>query len=357
MPEVGLEPTPPKGHDFESCASTDSATPARSEYKAKHRIHKERIFLYFCRERTCYDGVMSPEKPCIIAVVGPTATGKTNVAIMLAEELNGEIISADSRQVYCGLDIGTDKISEEKKRGIPHHLIDVADTTEHFTAADFRDAARDAATEIQKREHLPIIAGGTGFYIDAFVGRIHFPDVPPNPELRTKLEQKTTGELFEKLRTKAPERAQTIDPHNKRRLVRALEIYDALGYIPTAENTEQYEVCWIGLDRDDAELYERIQKRAREQLTGGLLDEINTLEQKALPEERWQEFGFEYTVGRKHHHGELSLEEAVRELTEQNWQYARRQRTYFRANTDIAWFHPDSHKNIKAYAKRYCQKA
>lgn len=298
---------------------------------------------------------MSSEKPCIIAVVGPTATGKTNVAIMLAEELNGEIISADSRQVYRGLDIGTDKISEEKKRGIPHHLIDVADTTEHFTAADFRDMARNAAAEIQKREHVPIIAGGTGFYIDAFVGRAHLPDVPPNPELRAKLEQKSAEELFEELRAKTPERAQTIDPHNKRRLIRALEIYNSLGHIPTAENTEQYEVCWIGLDRDDAELYERIQKRAEEQLTEGLLSEIATLEQRALPEERWREFGFEYTVGRKYHHNEISLEEAVRELTEQNWQYARRQRTYFRANTDITWFHPSSHEDIKAHAKRCCQ--
>ena len=171
-------------------------------------------------------------KEKIIIICGPTAVGKSAVAVKLAKRFGGEIVSADSRQVYRGMDIGTGKITKEERQGIRHHMIDIASPRRTYTAARFvRDADR-AIRGIVRRKKLPIVCGGTGFYSDALLRRIVPAPVPPNAKLRRALSVFSPDILFEKLRSQDPERARTIDPHNKVRLIRALEIVDALGAVP-----------------------------------------------------------------------------------------------------------------------------
>ena len=174
------------------------------------------------------------EKPKILVVVGPTASGKTGLAIELAKRFNGEVISADSRQVYRGLDIGTAKTTKEEMDGVPHHLIDVADPKEVYNASDFKQGAEAAIADIVARGKLPIVAGGTFFYVDILLGRVALPDVPPNEQLRKKLEEKSAAELYQELQAKDPRRAAEIDPQNKRRVIRALEIARELDYVQLA---------------------------------------------------------------------------------------------------------------------------
>src|SRR3989344_2993718 len=163
-------------------------------------------------------------KQKVLIIVGPTSSGKSALAVELARRFNGEVISADSRQVYKGLDIGTGKVTKREMRGVRHHLLDVASPKRVFTAHDFAERARAAIEDIASRGKLPVIAGGAGFYIDAFVGRIVLPEAPANAALRARLETKTAARLFALLKKKDPRRAKTIEPRNKRRLIRALEI-------------------------------------------------------------------------------------------------------------------------------------
>ncbi len=171
---------------------------------------------------------MNDEKPKILVIVGATASGKTALSIDLAKQYTGEIISADSRQIYKTLNIGTGKVTTKEMDGIPHHLIDVVYPTETYNADDFKKDAKKAIVDIISRGHLPIIAGGTFFYVDTLLGRITTPNVPPNPQLRRTLEAMSAEELYNELRERDQRRALEMDPQNKRRLVRALEIISAL---------------------------------------------------------------------------------------------------------------------------------
>ena len=168
----------------------------------------------------------------VLVILGPTAIGKSALAVKLAKRFDGEVISADSRQVYKGLDIGTGKITKKEMGGIPHHLLDVADPKKQFSVSDFVREANHALAMIYHSGRVPIIVGGTGFYIDALTGDVSLPEVPPDKLLRAKLNKLSNEELFEILKKKDPERAETIDRHNKVRLVRALEIIEALGKVP-----------------------------------------------------------------------------------------------------------------------------
>ena len=167
--------------------------------------------------------------PKIIAIVGPTASGKSDLAVKIARKYNGEIISADSRQVYRGLNIGTGKITKHEMLGVPHHLLDVADPKKRFTVADFKTLADKAIADISSRGKLPIICGGTGLYIDILTSGFVLPDVPPNPTLRKKLGQKTAAQLFVILKKLDPKRAENIDQTNSVRLIRAIEIAKVFG--------------------------------------------------------------------------------------------------------------------------------
>jgi len=172
------------------------------------------------------------EKPKVIVILGPTASGKSALAIDLALRFNGEVISADSRQVYRGLDIGSGKITKKEMLGIPHHLIDVADPKKIFTADLFQKLSRKAVADILSRGKLPIICGGTGFYIKAAIDSAQLPDVQPDHALRAKLSKKTPEQLFAMLKKKDPARAKSIDPQNPVRLIRALEIVASIGKVP-----------------------------------------------------------------------------------------------------------------------------
>ena len=210
----------------------------------------------------------------LLVIVGPTASGKSDLAVRLAKKNGGEVISADSRQVYKGLDIGTGKITHEEMQGVPHHLLDVADPRERFTTMDWKKLAEEAIVDIHARGKLPIICGGTGFYISTLIDDLGFPDVKANPEEQKRLEAQTPEALLAELTQLDPHRAASIDPKNKRRLARAIVIARALGSVPAithgADTTatggknntsEKYDVTMIGVSLPDSELRRRIHAR------------------------------------------------------------------------------------------------
>lgn len=296
---------------------------------------------------------MQKEKPSVLVVAGPTASGKSDIAVELARELDGEVISADSRQVYEGLDIGTGKITEKEKKGIPHHLLDVADPRfETFSAGDFTEQGREAISAIVSRGKLPIIAGGTGFYIDALVGRITLPNVLPNRALRDELEAKTAEELYEMLKKKDFYRAQQLDPNNKVRLIRALEIISVHGHVPAMRGEEPYSVCWVGIDWPDEELKERIAKRLKKRMRAGMVAEALDLYTRGLTYAQMEDLGLEYRSLARYLQHQISREEMVDELESEIWRYVKRQRTYWKKNEDIKWFKPPKFEKILRYARK-----
>lgn len=277
-------------------------------------------------------------KQKVVIVVGPTASGKTTLAINIAKQFNGEIISADSRQVYRGLDIGTAKVTPEEAQGIPHHLIDIVDVDTIYTAARFKRDAAKAIKGIADREHLPIIAGGTFFYIDTLLERIAPPKVAPDPALRAELEARSTETLYRELRSKDRRRAAEIDPQNKRRLIRALEIVDKLGAVPPRDpQATPYDTLTLGITVDQTELRARLQKRAEEWLQNGLIEEVQVLLESGVSRERLVEIGFEYVIGLEYLDGKLSKEQFAEVFTQKNWQYAKRQMTWLKRNPNIYW--------------------
>ncbi|MBP6856581.1 MAG: tRNA (adenosine(37)-N6)-dimethylallyltransferase MiaA [Candidatus Pacebacteria bacterium] len=277
------------------------------------------------------------QKPKIIVVCGPTATGKSDYAVTLAKKTSGEIISADSRQVYKGLDIGSGKITKKEMRGVPHHLLDVVSPKKVFTVEQFQKLGKKAISNILKKGKTPIICGGTGFYIDALVYESNFPAVPPNKSLRTQLEKKSVEELFELVQEKDPERADTIDSKNKVRLIRALEIIDAIGKVPNVKKESTYDVEWIGLDFPDEILKERIHNRLLARIKKGMLKEAHNLHTQGLSWKRMRELGLEYRFMADYLTGKISKDEMITLLETAIWQYAKRQRTWFKRNKEIRW--------------------
>lgn len=268
--------------------------------------------------------------PKVIVVCGPTATGKSDKAVEIALKIGGEIISADSRQVYRGLDIGSGKITQAEMKGVPHHLLDVADPQDVFSAEDFRHLGEQALNEIFSRGNIPIICGGTGFYIDVLTHDIQIPQVEPNHPLRSQLSKDSLETLQKKLKTLAPERYATIDIKNPVRLVRAIEIATALGYVPQITHTPQYNIEYVYLDYPDEVLKERIYTRLHARLEAGMLEEARTLHDSGLSYERMKQLGLEYRYMAMHILGELSYEEMCDQLVLKIWQFAKRQRTWFK---------------------------
>lgn len=277
----------------------------------------------------------------LLVLVGPTSSGKTALAVELAKRLNGEVISADSRQVYRGLDIGTGKVTTREMHGVRHHLLDVASPKRTFTAHEFVAKGRKAVADIAKRGKLPIIAGGTGFYIDALVGRIQLPDVPANSNFR-KLHSKTTAaELFRMLEQIDPERAQSIDPHNRPRLIRALEIARALGTVPKpSKSVDEYDILWLGLDLPKDGLDAKIDTRLAVRMKQGMLAEAKRLHASGLSYKRMEALGLEYRSLARLLQKKVTRAQMQTELSHAIKQYAKRQRTYWRRNKEIRWVDP-----------------
>ena len=274
----------------------------------------------------------------VIVILGQTATGKSDLAVKLAKQFGGEIISADSRQVYKGLDIGTGKITKREMKGVPHHLLDVASPKKKFTVQEYQKLAEDAMEKIVQKGNLPIICGGTGFYIDAITKGIVFPEVPPNYPLRKKLATKSDRALLLLLKKLDPERAKTIDPRNKVRLIRAIEIAKALGKVPKiTEATPPYKFIKIGISLPGEKLKEKIETRVKKMFKAGLLNEIKKLKKAGVTQKRLQEFGFEYHKPTQ----QIVIQKTIR--------YAKRQMTWFKRDKEIKWFEPTQYKRIEKY--------
>ena len=246
----------------------------------------------------------------IIVIVGPTASGKTGYAVTLAKKLGGEIISADSRQVYRGLDIGTEKITPREMRGVPHHCIDIASPRRTCSVERWRMCAQRAIQSTVKRGGVPIIAGGTGLYVDALVYDTAFPRVAPNIALRKQLETWASEKLLARLMELDPDRAETIEQKNPRRLIRAIEVATALGKVPALKKqTAQYDVIWIGLNPPFETLEKRIRTRLKKTLERGLVAETCMLrEELGLSWNRINELGLEYRIVGEYLRGELLKE-------------------------------------------------
>lgn len=291
----------------------------------------------------------------MLVIMGPTATGKSDLAVFLAKKLDGEVISADSRQVYKGLDIGTGKITKKEMAGIPHHLLDVANPKRVFTASHYKKLGEKALENILQRKKLPIICGGTGFYVRALVDGIILPEVPPNQKLRKQLEKKTVAQLFIVLKKLDRRRAKEIDAKNPRRLIRAIEIAKYLGKVPHLEASPPsgVDVLRIGIDMPDKVLKERIKKRLEVRIKQGMVEEARRLHREGLSWKRMEGLGLEYRHLAQYLQGKISREEMAAELENEIWQYAKRQRTWFKKDKRIVWLKPQERKKIERLVGKF----
>lgn len=265
----------------------------------------------------------------ILVIMGPTASGKSSRAVEEAQKRNGEIISVDSRQVYRGLDIGTEKITTEEMRGVPHHLIDIRDPKENYSAGDFFTDATRLIQEISSRGKLPILAGGTHFYFDALLKGLPI-GIDANPTLREELEKLSTEELTLRVTDRDPRRASELDPKNRRRLIRALEIIDARGAVPIRTlPTLKYKTEWIVIDPPKEELRSRIDMRLESALSRGLIDEMRRVRED-VGDTRLNELGLEYKIVGEFLRDERTEESLLPTLSAKLWQYARRQKAWLR---------------------------
>jgi len=276
-------------------------------------------------------------KPKIIAVVGPTASGKTSMGIYLAQKLRGEVISADSRQVYKGLDIGTGKVTKKEMAGVKHHLLSVVSPKKQFTVNDFVIQAEKICSGILQNNRIPIVVGGTGLYVDMLTGRMSYPEVPPNLALRKKLERKTAAQLYAMLKKADAARAAAIDRHNPRRLVRALEIAKAIGKSPAQSPAPRYDVLWLGLNPNPKKLKQNIHIRLFARIRAGMVAEARQLHRQSLSYRRMEDLGLEYRYLAHLLQGNLKQKDFVVELERAIQQYAKRQATWFKRNKDIQW--------------------
>jgi tRNA dimethylallyltransferase len=282
--------------------------------------------------------MIAATKPKALAIVGPTASGKTALSIALAKHFGGEVISVDSRQIYRGLDIGSAKVTVDEMDGIPHHLIDIVDPSIVYTGANFKHDGDIALADISSRGKLPIVAGGSFFYLALLKGTMSSAPVPPNPALRAELEKKTTTELFALLAAKDGRRAEIIDSDNPRRLIRALEIIEAIGTVPAVTPVETpYDWLTIGIDVPIDILNERIHTRIIDRLQIGMIEEVATLHQNGLPWERLEAIGLEYRYIAYHLQNKLTRDEMIEQLTNKSRQFAKRQRVWLKRDPDIVW--------------------
>lgn len=277
---------------------------------------------------------------CPVLILGPTATGKSELAGELALRLDGEIISADARAIYKDLNVGTAKPSPELRQRVPHHLIDFLDLTEHYDVMQFRRDALTALEEIRAREKLPIVVGGSTLYISALTGTF-FAGPKADPQIRQRLEAEPQEHLRARLEEIDPEAAQRIHPNDKVRTVRALEVYELTGLPISRWHRESkipfpYKFTKIGLTRDRTVLYEHINARVEQMLAAGLLEEAKTLKAKLTPEmPAYRTIGYEELFA--YLDGKISYDEAVKLIKKHTREYAKRQIIYFKRKQDVHW--------------------
>jgi tRNA dimethylallyltransferase len=303
----------------------------------------------------------------LIVILGPTASGKTGMSIKLAKKFNGEIVSADSRQVYKGLDIGSGKVTKKEMQGVPHHLLDVANPKNRFSASQYQKLANKAVVKIQNKNKLPFLVGGTGFYIQSIVDNIVLPEVKPNWALRAKLEKKSNEELFLMLEKLDPVRAQNIDKQNPRRLLRALEIVITTGrpvpslVIPDLIGDPELsslsldsrfsaqggpasgwrgndKLLQIGIKKDRAELAKLINKRLIARLkNNAMINEVKKLHKQGVSWKRFEELGLEYRFVAQFLQNKITYQEMIDNIQKESEHFAKRQMTWFKRDKRIKW--------------------
>jgi tRNA dimethylallyltransferase len=291
------------------------------------------------------------KKHKVVVIVGPTASGKTSLGIELAKRIHGEVVSADSRQVYRGLDLGSGKVTYEEMQGVPHHMLDVADPNMVYTVSDYVHAARSILEDVHRRGLTPIIVGGSFFYVDALLGRITLPTVPPNDALRVELDSLRTEDLFSYLKTRDPRRAETIDKHNRPRLIRALEITAELGAVPLPYSEPLYDARIFGITIDQTELKNNIHNRLISRIEKGMVDEVKHLHEQGLSYDRLESFGLEYRYIAEHLQGRLSYCVMLETIKTKSWQYAKRQMTWLKRDKEIVWVEPRDVEKIEEMAR------
>jgi tRNA dimethylallyltransferase len=298
-------------------------------------------------------------KNFIIALVGQTASGKSELAVKLAKKYNGEIVCIDSRQIYKGLDLGTGKVEgkwqKQKQnsklstvfiyKNIPHYCIDYVNPKKQYSASLFQKDAKKAIDGILERGKLPILCGGTAHWVDAVVYNQNLPDVKPNKKLRATLEKKSADALFEKLIKLDPTRASTIDRFNKRRLIRALEIIAATGkpipslsVIPASEpGSSPYDILWLGIQTNQKLLYKKIEKRLEQRLKDGMVTEVKKLHSSGISWKKLESFGLEYRFISLYLQKKMTYDEMFTQLLYAIKHYSKRQATWWKKNIEINW--------------------
>lgn len=306
-----------------------------------------------------------PREIPLLVIVGPTAVGKTEIAVLVAERLGGEIVSADSMAIYRGMDIATAMPTPEQRARVPFHLIDFVNPGDSYSVAQFQRDADRAIRDIHGRGMLPMLVGGTGFYVQAVVERLVFPTGPGDREIRRRLEETArrigSEALHERLKQVDPRSAERIHPRDTKRIVRALEVYELTGRpVPVRRMVDdapriQYNTCEVGLNRPRDCIYERINLRVDSMFERGLVEEVRKLREEGVPEsaQAMQALGVRQVI--RHLRGELSLAEAI-ELTKRDTRrYAKRQLTWFRRHGRVRWVNIDANLDEQGAADLICK--
>lgn len=306
------------------------------------------------------------QKKPLVVLTGPTAVGKTKASIELAKSIGGEIISADSMQVYRYMDIGSAKISKEEMEGIPHYLVDVLDPREDFHVVKFQEMAKDAMEKIYSHGHIPILVGGTGFYIQALVYDIDFTNNDEDTSIRQKLEafadQEGPAALHERLRKVDPKSAELIHANNKKRVIRALEFFEQTGK-PISEHNETekakespYDFRYFVLTDDRQRLYNRIDQRVDLMIEKGLVEEVKGLRVMGCTKDMVSMQGLGYKEILEYLDGEISLEAAIYKIKRDTRHFAKRQLTWFRRERQVIWLNKESYQTEEALIEDMIEK-
>lgn len=294
----------------------------------------------------------------VVAIVGPTASGKSGTAVKLAKSINGEIISADSMQIYKHMNIGTAKVTLDEMKGIPHYLIDIVEPTENYSVSDWVRMAREKIADIAKRGKTPIIVGGTGLYVTSLLKGYSFHNTGENKTLRDKYHSIYTKQgiepLMERLRELSPEKAETIDPTKVKYVIRTLEVLESENGSEDKNTGEEYDYLLLGLDVPREELYSRINSRVDEMMDAGLIQEFDELVTiHNLKRENQSSGAIGYRELFQYKNGELSIEEAVNLIKQHSRNYAKRQMTWFRKMDNMLWVSPVDYNKIEQLAKTF----
>ncbi len=300
-------------------------------------------------------GIKRKNKPKVVAILGPTASGKSDLAVNLSKKFDGEVISADSRQVYKKMDIGTGKITPEEMQGIPHYLLDIASPKRKFSVAKYKEISQKKIEKILKKEKLPIICGGTGFYITALVDGVILPEVAPDWKLRKSLEKENAKNLYEKLKKLDPKRAKNIEKENKRRLVRAIEIVTKTKKpVPKVKKNSPYSPLFLGIKIKQEDLNKKIDKRLQERLKIGMIEEVKKLRDSGVSFKRLEEFGLEYKWIALYLQNKISYKEAIERLSTDIKNFSKRQMRWWKQDKRINWI--KNEKEASSLLKKFLSK-